>query len=199
MNCDIHYCYFFNTRKPWLVFHSSSRLASRVLTWLAVFWGFVLPHKVLLLLGCAGFSKVQMGHWQGAGTGREGWSSFLLLLFPGGLVVFETGSHYVDQDGLEFMEACLCLPRTRHHLRSLFLLHQTEKLTRREVEAKFCNLSLSSNSVSTFWCVLHCLFILWCQEMSPRFCSSVVTSNTHLLLTDAAFPLECWCHGNRWD
>lgn len=45
----------------------------------------------------------------------------------------------------------------------------------------------------------HCLFILWCQEMSPRFCSIAVASNTHLLLTDAAFPLECWCHGNRWD
>ncbi len=35
---------------------------------------------------------------------------------------------------------------------SVFYLHtQSEKLTKREVEAKFCNLSLSNNSVSDFF------------------------------------------------
>lgn len=97
-------------------------------------------------------------------------------------------SHSVSQAGLELMEAYLGTPRTRHHSCSLSLLHQTEKLTRREVEAKFCNLSLSSNSVSTFrWCACHCLPFYGVRKC---FCSSKVASSTHLLLTDTAVPLR---------
>lgn len=59
----------------------------------------------------------------------------------------------------------------------VFLL-QSEKLTKREVEAKFCNFSLSTNSVSVHW-------MLW------PLCSNNQPFSSILILTEVS-PLLCY-------
>ena len=68
------------------------------------------------------------------------------------------------------------------------LLHQTEKLTRREVEAKFCNLSLSSSSVSIFQ---------WCDYSS--LCNAVIPENAKFSLQSGTVFPSSRCHGNVWN